>query len=258
MGLSTSSGHPFLSQASRGIQTPGKQEATLISPLGAEFSCLYLCLASLSPPVPHIHPQASGTSSSLMMVSRPPKWPQEPSGHLALTQGPLGGLGRLRLQLFPSKWVGWGIEVRVPRPREKEVEQCLGGGIPILPGPAPVTYPLSALTPLVHEPLPPPSPRTNQVPTLSPSAEPRRLRTPRPVLGRWGAPWIQQHPQTSRAVVQRPCSLPFFSLQHCLLDKPGRLHGLAVPSVKGDLSPLPPSTSREKGDSVILSPALVS
>lgn len=51
------------------------------------------------PPIPPPHSQAPGMSQSLMMVSRFPHWPQGPSGHLTLTQGPLGAQGGSSLSM---------------------------------------------------------------------------------------------------------------------------------------------------------------
>lgn len=81
-----------------------------------------------------------------------PVWLQEPSEHLALTRGPVGGLGELRLQSFGSKLVRRGRSESAGSWGEGS-RTGLGAG-PTLPGTAPATCPLSVPAPPAPEPLP--------------------------------------------------------------------------------------------------------
>lgn len=152
-------------------------------------------------------PRSAGPRHALflVMVSRSPDWLQEPSEHLALTQGPLGGRPRGAQASVIGGQVGEeGADVRVPCRGEKEAQR----GAPALCRTASGTCALSVPTPPAPEPLPSTVLGPARPPPPMPSAEPRSLRTPRPALGRLGVPWAQRTHKLWTAAVWRPCPLP--------------------------------------------------
>lgn len=223
------------------VQEPRDPESHTDTPFrAAGFLPLCPYLASLSPLTPPPHSQAPGMSQSLMMVSRFPHWPQGPSGHLTLTQGPLGAQGGSSL--------GVG-EVGRTCHGEKETEQCSEGfpcSLSLLLSSAPFQRP----GPLGPNPC---SPQSWDLPGAHayPFCRAQRLRTSRPALGRLGAPWTQQNPHTLNSCCWRPCPRPrSLSQQPGCPDKPQNIHGPVSPLSNGTSRPPTPTPGDEKGAEV--------